>query len=1745
MTTPVFQVAGRYQVGPLLGRGATGAVFRVLDKSDGSARALKVLHSAGTAEPAALFRAFHSEFLTLTRLRHPHLVRVHDFGISQIPRSLFGPESGQVEAPWFTMDLVAGKALDLALRPPFDWALVARVADAVLDALGEIHAHGLIHADVTAANILVGEPAHADPPPVRLMDLGLAIRTGGADPETIRGTPATLAPENLRGQTVDGRSDLYSLGCVLYRVTTGQDPFRGDSPWEIIRQHLATPPLPPRHLNPDLPASLEEVILQLMAKNPAQRPPTALAVRHLLAPLSGRSPARGTPLREALGPVLAGREREMALFDEALAQLSRGRGETWLLRGPSGMGRTRLLEEFCLASRMAGLRAALVRGQETPRRPGGLFDALLVQLGVAARNAARSTPRLEDLLRAVPAQPAVVLIDDAEEADPASLDQLAALASLIRQQEVPVLLVAALETGDGDGQVTGWGATLAEQGLVRALVLRPLDREGVGTMAASMLGTAGLPPAWPRALESRTGGWPLLVEELVRSLAAAGRAGPGAPVPEDPEATLAGLTVTSPRSREWFEARWKEMSPGEKATTGALAISGGEPLSFDDLERLDPHAGLEPQTLDSLVSSGIVRRLRDASGMVGLALASPALAPLILERTPRGTLETLHLRRAEILAGQPGREAVRARHLLAGGEPAPALDLLTLAAERGLSEGLPGEACRLADEALALAAGLGQSVREAPLRRLRAAGLAAAGHVREADDEFRRAVHAARRGEDARELALALRAAGTFRGERGDPENALANLEEALALLDELADLGGGARVLLEFGRLQELLGRPEEAETRLVSALNQARRAELPDVEAEALLALGELCARRGRHEQAGGHFRAAQVAAGQAAAPHTRSAARRGKILSLLATGRPGEALAESRQFLEETRQAENLPAEAEALALGGRILAALGRRQEACKALEESLAARRRLGQDAAAAELQGMLAEGLLERGLTRAALLQAQEAEDAARRAMVAPARHAAARARARIAAWLGQPGLVEELFPKDAQYAAAPHFAALRGLLLGEARLRAGAPEPARGLLQEACFVARRAGMPEMEAASFLLLAEAYLDLHEDERAVLALRRVRQTIEEGPYPELVAVAQVLSAERELARPEGDALAAAEQAGRARQTLAERERGDWLWRAAHALARAADRSGQAEIARSAGDEARRRLDAWLEGLPETERSRVRTWPRVRALLDRPPPEAAPEQPAPAGDGAALQRLLDINRALNSTLELRPLLKTLLDTAIELSGAERGFVLLEGGERATVELARGEGGADLAGPDRELSRGVALTVMQEGKPLLSVDARSDARLAASGSIHALRIQSILACPLTVRGRIAGAIVVDSRRAAGMFEPRHQEWLAALAEQAGIALGNARLVEELRRQAEEIRRLNDKLSQQVEEQRIEILEKQSNLEVRFRYDCLIGASPAMQKLYRALDKIVPTTIPVLLTGDSGTGKDVIARVLHYNGPRREQRFVTVNCAALTDTLLESELFGHKRGAFTGADRDRKGLFEQADQGTLFLDEIGEMPLPLQPKLLRAIQFGEVRRVGEDAARQVDVRIIAATNRDLGQAVREGRFREDLLYRLDVARLHLVPLAERLEDIGLLVEHFLAEEAEKSRRPPQRIEPAALRLFLRHRWPGNVRELQNEVTKLSAFTSAEVITELDVLENATFLERAGRSAAAAEEATAAGLATLEQTEVEQIRQALRTARGNRRRAAEILGIDRSTLYRKLKRLGELDGNS
>jgi len=328
-------------------------------------------------------------------------------------------------------------------------------------------------------------------------------------------------------------------------------------------------------------------------------------------------------------------------------------------------------------------------------------------------------------------------------------------------------------------------------------------------------------------------------------------------------------------------------------------------------------------------------------------------------------------------------------------------------------------------------------------------------------------------------------------------------------------------------------------------------------------------------------------------------------------------------------------------------------------------------------------------------------------------------------------------------------------------------------------------------------------------------------------------------------------------------------------------------------------------------------------------------------------------------------------------------------------------------------------------------------------------------------------------------------------------------------------------------------------ELRRENAALRRELAYGNLVGRSPAMRELHANIEKVARADATVLLVGESGTGKELVARAIHYHGTRAHRPFVAVNCGALVGSLLESELFGHVRGAFTGADKAKRGLFVAADRGTLFLDEIGELQPELQPRLLRTLQEGEVKPVGSVDTIKVDVRVVAATHRDLAQDVASGRFREDLYYRLNVIVLAIPPLRERAEDVPVLVEHFVARVCERVKRSRPTVTDAALDWMVAQRWPGNVRELENAVER------AVVLAGSDVLDVVDFQPQVQAGVSPLPTAADAGseyplarlsLEALEKMHIEKI---LELSGGQKARAAAILGINRTTLWKKLRQYG------
>ncbi len=469
---------------------------------------------------------------------------------------------------------------------------------------------------------------------------------------------------------------------------------------------------------------------------------------------------------------------------------------------------------------------------------------------------------------------------------------------------------------------------------------------------------------------------------------------------------------------------------------------------------------------------------------------------------------------------------------------------------------------------------------------------------------------------------------------------------------------------------------------------------------------------------------------------------------------------------------------------------------------------------------------------------------------------------------------------------------------------------------------------------------------------------------------------------------------------------------------------------------------------------------------------------------------------LTLLFRATKIINSIDDVKLVLEKILDIAIERTKAERGaVVLLKEKNEYEVVIARNMDKGDLENPN-EISFTIINECIKEGKPVLTADAKKDPRFSDSDSIMLYNILSIIATPLIVKNKTIGGIYIDRRSISNIFTEKDRNFLFAFSSIAGIAIDNllkkGNLIEE-----------NIRLKK-------ELLDN-------YNYFGIVGKSKEIKKIIEIISRVANSDVPVLIEGESGTGKELVARSIHYSGKRKDFPFVPVYCGGIPETLFESEIFGAKKGAYTGAYSDKIGLIEEADNGTFFLDEISEIPISIQPKLLRVLEDGKFRRLGETKERQAGFRLISATNKNLKNEVENGKFRQDLYYRIKVVTIYIPPLRERKEDIPLLIEHFMKKYSKEKKA----LSKKALKNFMDYDWPGNVRELENVISN-AIIMSKDRIIDMDELP-VEILEKKKEG-------------SLKDIEKECIINALYSTKGNKIKAAKKLGISVRTLYNKIK---------
>lgn len=1668
-------VVDRYRLGKRLGLGASSEVFAAEDLADHTACAVK-LFPAGL-EPAAIARLL-DEFGRLSDLGHRSIVRVRDAG-----RIAEGALAGRL---FLVTDHLSGPDLSAHLAAAHGedrFRRFAAAAEDLADAVAYLHGRGLVHGDISPGNVRCDREGR----PV-LIDFGLSERlvplpgtpdSSGTVAAGASGTLGFIAPEALVGERGPA-ADLFSLGATLYAAWTGVPPFGVGM--EAVRRLMEGQPPAASSLCPGLPGEWDALLGRLMAVATEERPASA---RGLLREIRRILPDNVTPVDlelsvphpagDPLAGLMVGRANEEQALWALVERLAEGNTPTAVVTvsGPSGSGRRTLIRRVLRDVRLALLSQTLPAFTVDERGLAAL------QADLPARPA-EPAPSWDEPSHSLQAR-TVALVDTLE--GRARERPLCLVLGLGREEELVAEAVARGSPGGRLLVIVPTERALRSAGAVN-LQLGPLGAESIRTLAGHAAGTEPASQAVEQIVRA-SGGLAASAALLVRRWVQQVREGrPEAFRVDDNDADFGRL----------LDANLAGLSRNARGWLTALVFARSPKSAADLVERgqLDAAAA----TVEARIAGwldGSESRLPTESHV--------AAAFRAVKRDK--TLHPLVRRAIDSLAESDPRRAEA--HLMLG-EPEQATACFRAAARAAGESGRFAEVARFAMRAHAVDPEAGT-----PAEHIDWA--TALGLVGQYDDALAVLDASARDGVVQLKVELAERRAWLL-GRRGDPVAARRVLETALNEFGLPGELRASqvlrlrarlARLLVSCGLYSEALRAAEPALADTSDAGVFAREA--------AALAL----TYAGRLSEAGSLVTALEKTA-ESSADRTLAArlpALRGLYWQL--TGQPVPAAQAYREAARRCDELHDIHGQAAAVFNLGCVLADTGQFGEALDAFRRALRDLGRLG-------IATDVALALFNTGLL---FLQLGDLEAAGRTA---------------------------RRLRDEAGAAKAEAFLAYASSLDADIARRQGMPRTALPLYLAAEEAFARAGNQPMAETSALARAETLAEAGQPAEALIAWDRIRSSkaspvVSSGGTAssddEMLALARariVLALPRDNA--ESDATLGRHISALADAALAQ-GRKPTAWRAAWLASRLLGRIGDP-----------RALHEQTRAAHVFEEIKMNTPTQYRSGIEQDP--EAPSVNLVASDARTttallveraaraeerLRRLQRINKRLNSDLRLARVLETVIDTAIEMTDAERGFLLLKDGSgELVVKVARNIDQTTLDAPDFVLSRSIAKQAAETGQPVVTVDAAGDRRFREAASVSDLHLRSVLAVPLSVKGNVVGTIYVDHRLRKGVFDDQAQAMVMDFAEQGAIAIENARLVSELRRRENQVQALNRRLEHElrVQEQalqgvREELKESRQVAALRYDYRQLVGQTPRMLDLFHLLDRVTDTALPVVIEGESGTGKELVARAIHFNGPRRDRPFVSENCAAIPETLLESALFGHVKGAYTGADREARGLFAVADGGTLFLDEVADMSPAMQGKLLRVLQDGEFHRVGSERPQKVDVRVLVATNKDLERLVEQGKFRQDLFFRVSVVRLVLPPLRDRSEDIPLLVQHFMQKAAAASGTAAKSVDASALAKLCCYRWPGNVRELENEITRAAAF-SGPVVTVADLSPQV----RAGSDASAtfADERDGMRLRPrVERLERNLIRETMTKCDGNQTKAAKSLGLSRYGLQKKLRR--------
>jgi len=1565
-----------------------GRVVLAYDQERGEEVALKFL-TGSQPQAADLFRR---EVELLAQLSHPNLIGIYDYFASS--------ENG----PFFSMELAPGRPLDTALSrlaPERILDLFVKVAHG----LHYLHVRQILHRDLKPENIHWDDQGN-----VKILDYGIAGVHGFKD-GLIVGTPAYMAPESLKGDFFP-ESDLFSLGVIFYRLLSGRRPF------EKVPDLRSPSPPPLAQLRPELPKPFTTLIDRMIRPDPRQRPASAAgALRYLR-----EHGVKGADLSQAGGEQPSYAKIPWVARDEEIAvdhAARKSKTEFVVLRvtGPTGVGRTRLLQEFKIRWQLEGLAL----GEDV-----FLFEDLHLLPEEFLQDLQITLHELRGRRRA-----GLVVLEDNADFAPTELSRL------------------------------------VDRFVTCTVVLNDLPPEASLRLLENAVADLEKKPELEKIITA-SGGRPLLLIEGLKQSSGTGR-----PLPLSLEEAC----------RRYME----DLEPQARLAV-SVVLAAVEPPSWDDAVKVAAGLGLEDSKwFWELHRLGFLKR--HTSDPRRLQWVHASLCGAYEKALSRDERDAAHRAWLKILPEKPAYPVVY--HALALGD--------------------------------AKSLGLAQDKKQAALDELFFAGRMEAALALE-----KQLLESVRSDED-RYVLHAYRANCLYR---------LGRFDEALRAYDDWfavrPDDGTGLiplRYRLHRSQVLLVAGRSQEARREIDAALaegDSGRFAHHRPYHAQAHLLMATLEEREGHRQEARRELQKARnLVTGIDSAREVMGEIEYRDAQLLQSSSAWEEAVACLEKALEFCRASGNSQIEATLVNAMAMLERARGNLDTADRLMDKALALAEAGGERIQIASFRQNKALLHLDRGEGRKAKSLMDKAE-AVLATLGKPEERLFAglhrlslltlsRDRELIDAALS--GLRSQLGPEDhpllkahldlaeaeARYALKDYDEALR--LYGQAETSFDAMndknarfEALMGRHRAALRFNRPLSQGELEEAKGpgpTLWREVFSFIG-DKAPKPGLPGLWDRIRKNPFPALKAdLYQILSIHLR-------------------------------------------RSGFARLSGAFEDAANKENFFIFKNLPEEYQLSMETNKDLshfeKTLVEM------------GGGGTAGKRSISENRFRQFCAVSRQvvqkknpaeILERMMDAALEMTGAERGFILIKSEEAEDsplpgfeVKTARHMNQRALHEKEFQLSLTTVKDVIAKGIPTLTNDAQIDPRFQEKKSVVVQGLKSILVVPLERDGEVIGALYLDHRYQADCFSDEDVTVLTAFAALCSLALENARILSELA-QAKQA------LEGRVQDQTVKIQDLETELEKRrtdlkFGYEEIIGQSRPMMKVFRALDNITETNVPVWIYGESGTGKELIAKSLHYNSQRKDGPFVAENVSAIPETLLESELFGHKKGAFTHADRDRVGLFEQASGGTLFLDEIADMSPSMQVKLLRVLQEGEVRPVGSGKKVKVDVRLVTASNKDLRKLVKAGKFREDLFYRINGMAITLPSLCDRKEDIPLLVTHLIERAAKSLGLPVSEVDQEAMDLLLKHDWPGNVRELEATLRNALVFARGKMITAAHLKSNEDLMASMKRKVTIPE-AHEESKMVESKAEKELLVETLRRHRMDKKATANEMGVSLKTLYARM----------